>query len=228
MLNMEENEKENFGMLYISMLAVKLIEMIVAKYEQIQLIGGLVPPKQLPMTMLESLERNDQVTYEYLQSSDFARAGALQLIRDIDYFKKTFKPFCVNSLDEQQQAFFSLQRATLGDQKEMILSKHTFKALNSIQLACAVHPFLVARGLLLRAKESEQGASVVGKRLPQEFREVLESCANHRQVLGQLRQFAAAPKGTKSPLGLDSLEQSPLKKISLTYLGQIGDLKEVL
>ena len=115
MLNMEESEKENFGMLYISMLAVKLIEMIAAKYEQIQLIGGLVPPKHLPMPILESLERNDQVTYEYLQSSDFARAGALQLIRDIDYLKKTFKPFCMNSLDEQQEAFFSLQRAALGD-----------------------------------------------------------------------------------------------------------------
>ena len=102
-------------MLYISMLAIKLIELISRKYCQIQQLGGLVRPRQIPPETLGQLEQNDQVTYEYLSSSDCAQAGALQLIKDIDYIKKTFKQFCTNSPDEQQLLFFSAQHFALTD-----------------------------------------------------------------------------------------------------------------
>jgi len=100
-LSLEESEKENFGMLYISMLAIRLIEMMSCKYGQIQLLGGLLRPKNQATQALSLLERNDQVMYEYHQSSDSAQAGALQLIKDIDYIKKTLKQFCLNAPDEE-------------------------------------------------------------------------------------------------------------------------------
>ena len=76
-LSVEEVDKENFGLLYISLLAVKLIDLIGLKYSQIQLIGGLTPQKQLQAGLFEFLESNDQVIYEYSQSTDCAKAGAL-------------------------------------------------------------------------------------------------------------------------------------------------------
>jgi len=73
-----------------------------------------------------------------------------------------------------------------------------FKPLNSIQLACALHPILVAGELQSQMQQEQSMDATLYSQAP-EFQELLEA-RDYAEILGQLRQVAKAPKAQKALL----------------------------
>lgn len=116
-IGISEEDQEEFAQQYIAVLGRFLLTSLSQKYLQIPQLGGLYLHQNQQANSL------DQSAFHFNTSQI---SGALQLIQDIAYMKKTLKQFVMSA----QQDFPDADSQTLSD--EQPLQPHDFAQLNSI------------------------------------------------------------------------------------------------
>ena len=124
----DEDDRQKFASFYISLLALSLIDLLTKKFSQIQHLGGLVEPKTTALQQLQALRNSEQITFEYATSAEAANCGALQLIKDIQFLKKTLRQFCWSA------------DTVASEQASKLFTTQSLQPLHCIQLSLAVHP----------------------------------------------------------------------------------------